>query len=203
MSFEMMMRRTENPSAFYTLMAGGLAGTFSWLISFPVDVVKSRLQVDGIDGKPKYNGAMDCMKKSIQTEGWKFFTRGLNSTLMRAFPMNAVCFLVVSYVMKYFENKNIDVTITQPEQLAIVDAYPQTFIMRVFNRTQTDHQHRHKTTKYMIFLDGFHEAACHSDMMELSDELREKRYNTTYFYKMNDGLLADNLSDDEMKTPLV
>jgi solute carrier family 25 (mitochondrial carnitine/acylcarnitine transporter), member 20/29 len=199
----MMMRQTENPSAFYTLIAGGLAGTFSWLISFPVDVVKSRLQVDGMDGKPKYNGAMDCVRKSVQTEGWKFLTRGLNSTLMRAFPMNAVCFLVVSYVMKYFENKNIDVTLAQPEQLAIVDApIPQTFMMRVFHRQQTDHHH-HKNTKYMIFLDGFHTAACHSEMMDLSDALRESRQSTTYFYRMNNEITAENLSDDEMKTPLM
>lgn len=203
MSFEMVMQRNENPCALYTLMAGGLAGTFSWLVSFPVDVVKSRLQVDGIDGKPKYNGAIDCMKKSFAAEGWRFFTRGLNSTLMRAFPMNAVCFFVVTYIMKHFTNQNIDITVTQPDKLAIVDAYPQTFIMRVFNRQQTENHHRHKTTKYLIFLDGFHEASCHSDMMDLSDELREKRYSTTYFYKMNDGLLTKNLSEEELKTPLL
>lgn len=201
-SFEMMMSRTENASAFYTLMAGGLAGTFSWVISIPVDVVKSRLQVDGIDGKPKYSGAMDCMRKSYQAEGMKFFTRGLSSTLLRAFPMNAVCFYVVSYVMKTFDNtKNINVTIIQPEPLAIVDAYSQSFFTRVFNRIQHDH-YRHKTTRYMIFLDGFHEAACHNDMMDLSDELREQKYSTTYFYKTNDGLITENLSADEMKTPL-
>lgn len=195
-----MMRQTEKPSAFFTLMAGGLAGTFSWLISFPVDVVKSRLQVDGIDGTTKYNGAIDCMKKSYQTEGLKFFTRGLNSTLMRAFPMNAVCFLVVSYVMKFFDEKTIDVTIAQPDRLAVIDPYPESFIARVFKHT---HETKHKSTKYMIFLDGFHEASCHVEMMDLSDKLRERRTNTTtYFYKMNDGLLVDNLTEEEMRTPL-
>lgn len=200
-AFEMMMRRTEEANAFYTLMAGGLAGTFSWLISFPIDVVKSRLQVDGIDGKTKYSGAMDCVKKSYQQEGFKFFTRGLNSTLMRAFPMNAVCFLVVSYVMKFFDNsKTIDITLAQPEPLAMAGSYQQSFLKRVFNRTQSEL--KHSTTKYMIFLDGLHEVACHNEMMELSDTLREQRNHTEYFYKFNDGFVLDNLSEDEMKTPL-
>ena len=198
-----MMRRSEQPSAFFTLMAGGFAGTFSWLISFPVDVVKSRLQVDGIDGKPKYNGAMDCVRQSVKAEGWKFLTRGLNSTLMRAFPMNAVCFLVVSYVMKYFENKNIDVSINQSEQLVIVESYPQTFMMRVFHKQPADHHHHHNNTKYMICLDGFHEAACHSELMHLSDELRERRKSTTYFYRMDSEFLAGKLSEKDMKTPLI
>lgn len=193
-----MMQQTEKPSAFYTLMAGGLAGTFSWLVSFPVDVVKSRLQTDGMDGKLKYSGAVDCVKKSYQVEGMHFFTRGLTSTLLRAFPMNAVCFLVVSYVMKFFEKNPVEMTMGQPETLAI--AYQPSFVMRVFNQAQKDL--KHKPFRYMVFLDGFHEASCHTEMMELSDELREQRANTTYFYQMNDGLVIDKLSDDELKTPL-
>ena len=198
----MMMRQTSNPSAFYTLMAGGLAGTLSWVISFPVDVVKSRLQVDGIDGKPKYNGAMDCIRKSYQTEGAAFLTRGLNSTLMRAFPMNAVCFLVVSYVMKYFQNQqSLDVSLTQAEPLPIID-YNQGFITRIFNRIDFDSQHKHKKFRYMILLDGFHEAACHADMVYLSDTLREQRRSYEYYYRTNDTILNQNLTEDDLRVPI-
>lgn len=206
----MMMRESANPSAFFTLMAGGLAGTFSWLVSFPVDVVKSRLQVDGIDGKPKYNGAMDCMKKSYAAEGMSFFTRGLTSTLLRAFPMNAVCFLVVSYVMKFFENsKTIEVSLAQPELLAVdgvVDSrYQSSFIMRVFDRQHNNNHPQQITStisKYLIFLDGFHEAGCHSDMMELSD-LRTNSTNNSYFQTMNSILNTKIMSNEEMRVPLI
>lgn len=198
------MRQTEYPSAFFTLMAGGFAGTFSWVLSIPFDVVKSRLQVDGMDGKPKYLNAVDCMKKSYNDEGMKFFTRGLTSTLLRAFPMNAVCFYVVSYVLKAFENpKNINVTIPMPETLAIVETYRRpSFMMRVVNRAQNE-VHRHKTAKYMIYLDGFHEASCHVEMMDLSDQLRERRHTESYFFRTSDGLVDENLSDEEMRTPMI
>ena len=180
-------------------MAGGFAGTFSWIVTFPIDVVKSRLQVDGIEGTPKYKGAMDCVKKSYQTEGLAFFTRGLNSTLMRAFPMNAVCFLVVSYVMKFFDNsKSIDVTIAQPERLAIQEA-PRPLKIHLENNY---HKNNHRL-KYLVFLDGFHEASCHAEMMDLSDGLREQRENTTYFYKINNGITVGNLSMKDMTTPLI
>lgn len=179
-------------------MAGGIAGTFSWLISFPIDVVKSRLQVDGIDGKPKYKNAIDCVRISHKEEGLAFLTRGLNSTLMRAFPMNAVCFLVVSYVMKFFQNSpSIEVSI-KSDQLPLVD-YNQGFITRVFNRI--NHNHKHKSIRYLILLDGFHEAACHVEMIDLSDQLRG-RNSSSYFYRLNDGIIGDNLSEDEMKVPL-
>lgn len=195
------MRQTHNPTAFYTLMAGGFAGTFSWLISFPIDVVKSRLQVDGIDGKQKYKNAIDCVRISYREEGLSFLTRGLNSTLMRAFPMNAVCFLVVSYVMKFFQNSevmpNIELSI-KGDKLSIVDHH-QGFISKLFHRIY--HNHQHKSIRYLILLDGFHEAACHVEMIDLSDQLRG-RSSSSYFYRLNDGIIGDNLSEDEMKVPL-
>ncbi len=194
-----MMRHTQNPTAFYTLMAGGLAGTFSWIISFPIDVIKSRLQVDGIDGKAKYKNAVDCLQKSYKEEGLVFLTRGLNSTLMRAFPMNAVCFLVVSYILKFFQNSpKIEVSI-EKEKLPVVD-YNQSFITRIFNRI--DHNHMQKLSRYLILLDGFHEAACHVEMIDLSDQLRG-RNSSSYFYRLNDGIISDNLSEEEMKVPFL
>jgi solute carrier family 25 (mitochondrial carnitine/acylcarnitine transporter), member 20/29 len=194
----MMMRQNSNPSAFYTLMAGGIAGTFSWLISFPVDVVKSRLQVDGMDGKPKYTGAIDCLKKSYQAEGASFLTRGLNSTLLRAFPMNSVCFLVVSYVMKFFQDSpKIDVSVTKAEALPIVE-YNQGFIRRAFNRIN----HDAKFVRYLIYLDGFHEASCHAEMINLSDQLRDRKQHIEYYYKMNDGVLCESLSEEDLRVPI-
>lgn len=82
------------------LVAGGLAGTVSWVLTYPIDVVKSRLQADGMIGAAKYTGAMDCLRKSIQTEGYSFLARGLTSTILRAFPMNAACFTVVTWTFR-------------------------------------------------------------------------------------------------------
>jgi hypothetical protein len=81
------------------MMAGGMAGVVSWLVTFPTDVVKTRLQCD-VTGK--YTGAVDCIKKTYQMEGPKAFWRGLGSTLIRAFPTNAATFTVVTYIMRYF-----------------------------------------------------------------------------------------------------
>lgn len=94
------MVQEKHPSSFHILMAGGLAGVFSWLVTFPIDVIKTRMQVDGFNQQHQYANYWDCLKKSYQSEGWKLFTRGLGSTLIRAFPMNAVCFLVVTWIMK-------------------------------------------------------------------------------------------------------
>lgn len=78
------------------LFSGGMAGIASWISTYPADVIKSRLQADGVGGKFQYSGIMDCTWKSLEQEGWRVFTRGLTSTLLRAFPVNAATFATVS-----------------------------------------------------------------------------------------------------------
>lgn len=91
------------------LLAGGTSGITSWLSTYPMDVVKSRLQADGLQGTPRYRGIVDCMRQSYQAEGWQVFTRGLSSTLLRAFPVNAATFATVTVVLTYTRGEEAQV----------------------------------------------------------------------------------------------
>ena len=86
-------------------VAGGIAGITTWTSCFPLDVVKSRIQVDGVQGPRQYNGMIDCFKKSYYADGWRVFFRGLGTTLVRAFPVNAATFSVVTLLLQYFGNE--------------------------------------------------------------------------------------------------
>ncbi|KAG7508476.1 mitochondrial basic amino acids transporter-like [Solea senegalensis] len=83
------------------LFAGGMAGIASWLSTYPVDVIKSRLQADGVGGVNQYSSIADCVRQSVRKEGYMVFTRGLTSTLLRAFPVNAATFATVTLVLIY------------------------------------------------------------------------------------------------------
>ena len=71
------------------LVAGGIAGILSWVVTYPCDVIKSRFQGDL---KGIYRSSTDCAIKSYYAEGWRMFFQGINSTIIRAFPTNAVTF---------------------------------------------------------------------------------------------------------------
>ncbi|KAG1343949.1 hypothetical protein G6F62_004623 [Rhizopus arrhizus] len=95
-----------NPSeneAWKLLLAGGMAGTVSWASIYPIDVVKSRLQMQKqakgyneakilLTMDQPYASIRDCFVRSYRTEGLNVFFRGLWPTLLRAFPVNAVTF---------------------------------------------------------------------------------------------------------------
>ncbi|XP_038622337.1 mitochondrial basic amino acids transporter isoform X1 [Tachyglossus aculeatus] len=90
------------------LLAGGMSGIVSWLSTYPVDVIKSRLQADGVRGAKQYSGILDCVRKSYRAEGWRVFTRGLTSTLLRAFPVNAATFATVTVFLMYMRAEGED-----------------------------------------------------------------------------------------------
>ncbi|XP_046738832.1 mitochondrial basic amino acids transporter [Diprion similis] len=98
------LTRSSSPapiSTFKMLMAGGLAGTASWIVTYPVDVIKSRLQAE-LTGR--YSGALDCLRQSISAEGYACLFKGLNSTIIRAFPTNAATFTVVTWSFRLLDN---------------------------------------------------------------------------------------------------
>nr|XP_018672942.1 solute carrier family 25 member 48-like isoform X1 [Ciona intestinalis]XP_026696558.1 solute carrier family 25 member 48-like isoform X1 [Ciona intestinalis] len=74
------------------LLAGGLAGTISWGVMNPVDTIKSRLQADiGVKAQ-KYDGFLQCVRSSYQSEGYSVFLRGMGMNALRGFPQSAALF---------------------------------------------------------------------------------------------------------------
>jgi len=103
-SYEVMIRQMGD-SDLAVLSAGGMAGVFSWIFTYPQDVIKSRLQADGFGSKQQYFGVKHCLKESLARDGSSFLSRGIISTIIRAFPMNAATFYVYVGVMKAFADK--------------------------------------------------------------------------------------------------
>ncbi|CAF4848692.1 unnamed protein product [Pieris macdunnoughi] len=97
-SYEAMTR--GNQDAMRVFMGGGLAGALSWIVSYPVDVIKSRLQGDVVQ---KYAGAFDCFTQSLRTDGWRCLTRGLGPVLLRAFLSNGACFTAVAWTERIWQ----------------------------------------------------------------------------------------------------
>ena len=49
-------------------VAGGIGGIVGWVVVYPIDVLKTRIQVDGMYGAHRYNGMWDCFVKSYKNE---------------------------------------------------------------------------------------------------------------------------------------
>uniref|UniRef100_A0A3Q0T2S9 Solute carrier family 25 member 48 n=1 Tax=Amphilophus citrinellus TaxID=61819 RepID=A0A3Q0T2S9_AMPCI len=92
---------TSSPHPCSILMAGGLAGSISWVTATPADVVKSRMQADA-QLQRKYRGILHCIIHSYKTEGVQVFFRGASVNAIRGFPMSATMFLTYELSLRFF-----------------------------------------------------------------------------------------------------
>ncbi|VEU19835.1 DEKNAAC100225 [Brettanomyces naardenensis] len=109
LSYEYMMREAmkiqhkerKDISTPWLLLFGAAAGDVLWLSSYPLDVIKSRLQGDPFGQQSKYNGKIGAVVNDIVArEGWRGFWRGIGPTLVRAIPCSAATFTTVEYVLR-------------------------------------------------------------------------------------------------------
>ncbi|XP_077996374.1 solute carrier family 25 member 45-like [Glandiceps talaboti] len=95
----------NHPSTWALLLAGGAAGSISWGIINPLDVIKSRLQGDGVKSS-KYHNLWHCVVDSYKTGGIKVFFTGMSINCVRGFPVNAATFAVYSLILRVLNGQD-------------------------------------------------------------------------------------------------
>jgi hypothetical protein len=91
-----MFRREDGSiSGFGQIVAGGTSGIGSWIISYPFDVIKTRMQVSS-----EYSGLWHCARDAYRMEGHRVFFRGMAPCLVGAFPINAIIFFIYELLIQ-------------------------------------------------------------------------------------------------------
>ncbi|ODQ68464.1 mitochondrial carrier [Nadsonia fulvescens var. elongata DSM 6958] len=78
----------------YQFLSGAIAGISEILVMYPLDVVKTRiqLQVTGATGPNAYTSMVDCFSKIIRNEGFNTLYRGITAPILMEAPKRATKF---------------------------------------------------------------------------------------------------------------
>ena len=74
----------QGEEALKDVVCGSLAGVVGKYIEYPFDTVKVRLQSQPATLPLRYNGPLDCFKKSLQRDGFFGIYRGISAPLVGA-----------------------------------------------------------------------------------------------------------------------
>lgn len=85
------------------MFSGGFGGACLWMVVYPIDCVKSRIQVHSLAGSQE--GFRKTFLGIIRTEGFTAFYSGLTPTMIRTFPANGALFLAYEVSRKYMMEK--------------------------------------------------------------------------------------------------
>lgn len=73
------------------ITAGAGAGALAGFVSNPLDVVKTRIQTQGVDGSPRYDSTMHVVRHIWHHEGPKAFLKGTGARVFYFMPSAAIC----------------------------------------------------------------------------------------------------------------
>jgi len=85
-------------------MASGLCSNWcAQLVTYPGEVIRTRLITDGMGGKPKvYNGMMSVCTLVLQNEGPKGFLKGYVANAVRAIPASMLQFAIMDTMREVY-----------------------------------------------------------------------------------------------------
>lgn len=82
------------------LLCGGFAGVSAVTVTYPTDLIRRRLQLQGggfySSVVPRYHGIIDCISKVIKYEGIKGLYAGLIPCYIKIFPTMAIQLWIIS-----------------------------------------------------------------------------------------------------------
>ena len=84
---------------FVNLMAGGFAGQISWVVTYPMDIVKSYIQ-----NHPDKPSIINAVKHMYRMHGIHFMTKGLIPCLINGFVSNSIVFVLYEYSLEMLNN---------------------------------------------------------------------------------------------------
>ncbi|XP_057958269.1 mitochondrial thiamine diphosphate carrier 2-like isoform X2 [Malania oleifera] len=100
-------------SSFQLFLCGLAAGTCAKTVCHPLDVVKKRFQIEGLQRHPKYGARVefhayrsmsDALSRILRSEGWAGFYKGIVPSVVKAAPAGAVTFVAYEYTSDWLES---------------------------------------------------------------------------------------------------
>lgn len=90
------------PESIQKLVYGGLSGMVAVTITYPTDLVRRRMQLQGFDKQvPQYATARDAVRMIVREQGVKGLYRGLGMCYLKLFPASGIQFYVYHTLHTY------------------------------------------------------------------------------------------------------
>eukprot|EP00173_Palmaria_palmata_P000090 Plantae.Rhodophyta-Palmaria_palmata.ctg1041.p1 GENE.Plantae.Rhodophyta-Palmaria_palmata.ctg1041~~Plantae.Rhodophyta-Palmaria_palmata.ctg1041.p1 ORF type:complete len:232 (+),score=24.24 Plantae.Rhodophyta-Palmaria_palmata.ctg1041:31-696(+) len=106
-----LRRHTREMTAIENLLMGALTGTVTAAVTTPLDVLRTRMMSQSPGTGAAYKGTIDCLVKTVRTEGPKALCRGIVPRMALIGPSAAVFFVAYEQSKSFFRRRQLRKTL--------------------------------------------------------------------------------------------
>lgn len=86
---------------------GALASVIAQTVTYPLNLVRTRMQTQGVNGRPKlYKSMSHCFQTIFRTDGFVGLFRGLGANFLKAVPASVLTFMIVDRFQRFVANRD-------------------------------------------------------------------------------------------------
>ena len=86
--------RGHEPGVGVVLGCGMASSTCAMLLTYPLNLIRTRLQASGMPGAPRYDGALDCFQQAWRSGGVRALYVGIGPNLLKVLPSTSISYAV-------------------------------------------------------------------------------------------------------------
>ena len=86
--------RGEEPGVSIVLACGMASSSTAMLLTYPLNLIRTRLQANGMPGAPTYEGPADCFRQAIRAGGVRGLYQGILPNLLKVLPSTSISYAI-------------------------------------------------------------------------------------------------------------
>ena len=103
---EQYQRRGVEPGVAELLGCGMASSTVAMLCTYPLNLVRTRLQASGMPGAPTCRGPVECLSRILQEEGASGLYRGVVPNLAKVLPATSISYAVYDLLSQWQQQRH-------------------------------------------------------------------------------------------------
>jgi len=92
--------RGQEPGLTVLLSTGMISSCCAMLVTYPLNLIRTRLQASGMPGAPHYTSASDCFRKAVAGQGLRGLYSGFAANLGKVLPATSISYAVYDLLKK-------------------------------------------------------------------------------------------------------
>lgn len=91
----------QEPGVAVVIVSGMLSSSVAMVITYPINLVRTRLQTSGMPGAVHYAGVGDCLKRTVAADGLLGLYKGVLPNMFKVIPSASISYTVYDLLKNY------------------------------------------------------------------------------------------------------